>query len=470
MEHILVVDDQQGSRESIKAVFSKTHKVSLAESAQEALKILSEKRIDLILLDFMMPDKDGLSLLEEAKGLYPDLPIIMVSASSSVKPIVQAIRLGAHDYISKPFEVAELRRIVERALESCSLHRKIQSLEQEVSKEFPVHGIIGNSPIFLKALEQAKRAAQSDSTLVIYGESGTGKELMARYLHAESSRNKEPFVAVHCAALPEALMESELFGHEKGAFTNADAQKLGRFDLAGSGTLFFDEVAEMSLVTQVKLLRVLQEREYMRIGGTKIIHTNARIITATAKDLLTEVKEKRFRDDLYYRLSVVPIQLPPLRERSDDIPLLAKYFLGYFKQKIPATNANFSLETIDLLTNYQWPGNIRELRNIIERLIVLHGREELIKPEHLPDEFRKQRATTLFSAPLPVQSYMANNHQSLKLEEAVNSYEEELIKHALKESKGVQTEAAKLLGTTRRILKYRMEKLNISAPENSDSI
>jgi two-component system, NtrC family, response regulator AtoC len=459
MSHILVVDDQIGSRESIKAIFSKTHEVSLTESAEGAMKILSEKRVDIILLDVMMPDKDGLTFLQEAKSIYPDVPVIMVSAAISVKPIVQAIRSGAYDYVTKPFDVDELRRIVERALETFSLYRRVEVLQTEVSQEFPVNGIVGQSPSFMKALADVQSAAASDSTVLIYGESGTGKELIARVLHDLSKRRVDPFIAVHCAALPESLMESELFGYEKGAFTNADKQKLGRFDLAGSGTLFFDEVGEMSLATQVKLLRVLQEREYMRVGGAKVIRTNARIVTATARDLLSEVREKRFRDDLYYRLSVVPIRLPPLRERAEDIPLLAHHFLNYFKQRISVKTKGFEPELMERLSSYSWPGNIRELRNIIERLLVLHGSNEFLKSQFLPEEFGVSSKS---------QSGMTNyrseaGESNFNLEEATNRYEKELIEKALQEAGGVQTQAAELLGTTRRILKYRMEKLGLAA-------
>lgn len=457
MNHILIIDDQLGSREAIKAVFSKTHSTSTACNAEEAAKILAEGKIDLILLDVMMPDKDGLTFLQEVKSVYPDLPIIMVSGSTSVKPVVQAIRAGAYDYISKPFDVDELRRLVERALEARLLHRKVKILESEIEREFPVKGIIGECLAFKKVLYDIENAAQSDATVLITGESGTGKELIARLLHNASKRRSEPFIAVHCAALPESLMESELFGHEKGAFTHADKQKLGRFDLAGSGILFFDEVGEMSLTTQVKLLRVLQEREYMRIGGSKVIRTNARIITATARDLMQEVKAGRFRDDLYYRLSVVPIRLPSLRERREDIPLLVNHFFNHFRKLIPHRTTGIEPETMEIFCQYSWPGNIRELRNIIERLLVLYGKHESLRPEFLPDEFHRR-------SPHPSSVVYTENSirgKKISLEEATNQYERHLISQALEQTHGVQTQAAEILGTTRRILKYRMEKLRI---------
>ena len=449
MKHVLIVDDELGSRESLKLIFGKDYRTSSASSADEALKKMSQDKVDLVLCDVIMPGKDGLALLKEVQNLYPDVPVIMVSASTSVRPIVEAIRAGAYDYVTKPFDVNDVQRLAERALESSTLRRRVEILENEMSREYPVHGIIGDSPSFRKAVDDIRRAANTDSTVLITGESGTGKELMARLLHTLSGRRDEPFVPVHCAALPESLMESELFGHEKGAFTNAEKRKLGRFDLAGSGTLFFDEVSEMSLVTQVKLLRVLQEREYMRVGGTQVIRTNARIVAATAKNLQHEVAERHFRDDLYYRLNVVPIRLPSLRERPEDIPLLARHFLGHFRQALNAATRDFSPAAMELLAQYRWPGNVRELRNLVERTLVLHGNEEEVLTEFLPDEMRN--GTQPETVGLQVAS----------LEDAVNSFERQLVESALREAGGVQTRAAELLGTTRRILKYRMEKLNI---------
>ena len=456
MKHILIVDDELGSRESLKAIFAHDYKVSSASSAAEALKRMSDDKVDLALLDVIMPDKDGLSLLKETQNLYPDVPVIMVSASTSVRPVVEAIRAGAYDYVTKPFDVEDVRRLAERALESSSLRRRVEVLQTEVSREYPVHGIIGKSPALQKAMDDIRRAAHTESTVLITGESGTGKELIARLLHSLNSRREEPFVAVHCAAIPETLMESELFGHEKGAFTHADKRKLGRFDLAGSGTLFFDEVSEMSLATQVKLLRVLQEREYMRVGGTQVIRTNARIVAATARDLRIEVTEKRFRDDLYYRLNVVPVHLPPLRERPEDVPLLIEYFLDFFRENLHSSTRGFSAGALDLLCRYRWPGNVREVRNVIERLLVLHGHSAEILPEHLPDEVRHGTSAAAPSGRL------------MPLEDAVNTFERQLVENALHEAGGVQTRAAELLGTTRRILKYRMEKLGIQGYGNGN--
>jgi DNA-binding NtrC family response regulator len=461
MKKILIVDDEIGSRESLKMVFSRDYQVILADSATVALNVLAEQRMDVVLLDVIMPEKDGLTLLKEAQNLYPDIPFIMISASTALRPVVEAIKAGASDFVAKPFDVTEIRRIVARAIETSVLRRKVELLQSDVAREFPVDGLVGQSDLFKKALDDIERAAKTDATVLICGASGTGKELMARRLHMLSARHEEPFVAVHCAALPESLIESELFGYEKGAFTNAAARHLGRFDLAGSGTLFFDEVSEMSLAIQVKLLRVLQEREYMRIGGTQMIHTEARIIAATTRDLAAEVKARRFRDDLFYRLNVVPIYLPPLRERTDDIPALAHHFLRCFKRTMSVETEDFAPETMPLLRRYAWPGNVRELRNIVERMLVLHGHHRLIGGDALPEEFHAVDPGALEPNHLAPVEAPSGGEPGRTLRETVHAQERELIREALSQANGVQTRAAALLGTTRRILKYRMDKLHI---------
>ena len=474
MKHILVVDDEQGGRESLKAIFGHAYRVTTAASAREARQSLTDKNFDLILLDVVMPDEDGLTFLKEVQNSYPHLPVIMVSASTSVKPVVTAIRTGALDYVTKPYDVEDIRLIVERTIERSSMRRQLEVLKTEVSREFPVNGIVGRSPAFQKVLNETRKAAETDATVLIHGESGTGKELIARLLHSASNRRDEPFVAVHCGALPETLMESELFGHEKGAFTNADKRKPGRFELAGNGTLFFDEISEMNLATQVKLLRVLQEREYMRIGGTQTIKTNARIVAASNKDLMKEIADKKFREDLYYRVNVVPVHMPPLRDRKEDIPLLAMYFLTFFRQSMNAAATEVAPEAMERFVAYNWPGNVRELRNIIERVLVLNSQKKVITMDCLPDEFVPRStpipvSIPLSSAPAPfaqsvpaaVEASAPEKPAGMSLEDCVNAYERELVLNALRQANGVQTRAAELLGTTRRILKYRMDKLNI---------
>ena len=473
MNSMLIVDDEHGSRQSLHAVFSGIYQLHLADTAKQALAILEKHRVELVLLDYMMPDMDGVTLLKEIQSRYPEVAFVMVSASSTVRPVVDAVRAGAFDFVIKPFDVQEIRAGVARALEHHQLKRRVEFLQGELATRFPVDTIVGRSPPILQVLEMVRRAAESDATVLIHGESGTGKELIARRLHTLSARRDEPFVPVHCGSLPETLMESELFGHEKGAFTGADRRKPGRFDMAGSGTLFFDEVSEMSPATQAKLLRVLQEKEYMRVGGTQVLRTNARIVAACNKDLALEVREKRFREDLFYRLNVVPVTVPPLRERPEDIPLLVDYFLEAFRRTIKTEVERVAPETMALLQAYRWPGNVREMRNVLERAVVLHGHQAALPPACLPPEFVRKTAPpagAVEPAPRTAPDVMPAIPEiptsPVSLEQAVNEFERKLVLDALRRAGGVQTKAAELLGTTRRILKYRMDKLHIHEPEN----
>ncbi len=469
MSKLLIVDDEQGSREALRQIFSHEYALLIAATAEEAQALLAREQVDLVLLDVVMPGQSGLDLLRRIHTVHPDLPVIMVSASTAIPPVVEAIRQGAVDFVAKPFDVENIRHVVWRVLENKRLHRQVAALETELSAAFPTQEIVGRSPAFVAAIDQLRQAAATDATVLIQGESGTGKELAARLLHAQSPRSDEPFVAVHCAALPENLLESELFGHEKGAFTNADRQKPGRFELAGSGTLFFDEIGEMSSATQVKLLRVLQEREFMRVGGTRLLRTNARIIAATARDLRKEVSEGLFREDLFYRLNVVQVRLPPLRERRDDIPLLLAHFLARLGPALHASARGFDEEAQRLLFAYAWPGNVRELRNVVERVLVLHGREPVISASRLPEEFHAEPASRAAAADErgapSVSATLPQPAEGLTLEEAVSAYERQLIAGALHRAGGVQTHAAESLGTTRRILRYKMEKLGLAASE-----
>ena len=466
MPKLLIVDDEQGSREALRLIFSQEYTVLLAATAEEAQAILSREQVALTLLDVVMPGRSGLDLLRQIHADHPDLPVIMVSASTAIPPVVEAIRQGAVDFVGKPFDVENIRHVVRRALETKRLHRQVAVLETELSAAFPTREIVGRSPTFVAAIDQLRQSAATDATVLIQGESGTGKELAARLLHAQSPRRDEPFVAVHCAALPENLLESELFGHEKGAFTNADRQKPGRFELAGSGTLFFDEIGEISAATQVKLLRVLQEREFMRVGGTRLLRTNARIVAATACDLRKRAAEGLFREDLFYRLNVVHVRLPPLRERRDDIPLLLAHFLSRLGPALHAAARGFDAEALRRLCAYAWPGNVRELRNVVERVLVLHGREPAVTASRLPEEFHVEPECGTLAADEPaVSAAVPPPAEGLTLEEAVSSYERQLIAAALRQVGGVQTRAAESLGTTRRILRYKMEKLGLAEPE-----
>jgi len=469
MKQLLIVDDEQGSRQSLHAVFSGSYKVHLADSAKAAMAVLNDHRVDLVMLDYLMPDMDGVALLKEIQARYPDIPFVMVSASSTVRPVVDAMRAGAFDFVPKPFDVQEIRAVVARALEHSGLKRQVEVLQGEVARSYPVNAIIGNSSPMQRVLEIVQRVAATDATVLILGESGTGKELIARQLHSLSSRNEDPFIPIHCGSLPDTLMESELFGHERGAFTGADRRKPGRFDMAGSGTIFFDEISETTPATQVKLLRVIQEREYMRVGGTQIIRTNARLLAACNKDLTKEVQEGRFREDLFYRLNVIPVTIPPIRERRDDIPLLVNFFIQTFHQGMNIKLEAVAPETMEMLVAYDWPGNVREMKNVIERAMVLHGHENILSPECLPAEFRKNVPTVIFSSS---RTFVPAEEPPLvvpSLQDAVHDYERKLVERALREAGGVQTRAAEILGTTRRILKYRMDKLNINDRSGSDA-
>ncbi len=459
MMKLLIVDDEQGSREALRLIFSHDYAVLSAATAEEAQKILAREQMDLVLLDVVMPGRSGLDLLRQIRADHPDLPVIMVSASTAIPAVVEAIRLRSPGVIVEVLvpdfqgRLADLDLVLQAAPD-----------------------VFGHSPCFVAATGLLRQAAAADATVLIQGESGTGKELAARLLHEQSPRRDEPFVAVHCAALPENLLESELFGHEKGAFTGADRQKPGRFELAGSGTLFFDEIGEMSAATQVKLLRVLQEREFMRVGGTRTLRTSARIVAATARDLRVEAAAGRFREDLFYRLNVVQIRLPPLRERRDDIPLLLAHFLGQLGPALHAGTRAFDAEALRLLCAYDWPGNVRELRNVVERVLVLHGREPTVSAARLPEEFHAaavRPAPALPAAAAPGAPGVAEDvslpADGQTLDEAVGAFERRIIAEALRQAGGVQTRAAQRLGSTRRILRYKMAKLGLAEADPSDN-
>ena len=448
MKHLLIVDDDHGSREALRHIFNTNYTVSVASGVDEALEELKQNRIDLIFADLIMPQKDGLTLLDEVKDRCPGIPVIMVSGNATIQPIVKSVRKGAFDFVSKPFDVDEIRKLTERALETTSLQRNVKALQHEMAQTHPVNQMVGQSVVFLEAKQKAEQAAQSVSTVLITGESGTGKELIARYIHNASPRADEPFVAIHCGAIQEDRLESMLFGEEAAGSENH--RLMGQFDIAYSGSLFLNEVSELSWSIQAKLLRVLENREYMRVGGRRVLRTDTRILASSSHNLADKVKDGSFREDLYFRLNVVPIEMPPLRARKSDIPLLAEFFLTHFQQSMDVSAQEFDSDALDVMQNYFWPGNIRELRNIVERLMVLHRKHPVILSEFLPDTLQLQDSRQ----DLPTSPYCS-------LEDAVSKYEKQLVENALRRANGVQTRAAEILGTTRRILKYRMEKLDI---------
>jgi len=455
-KRILLVDDEAGIRASLKLVLEPAYDTLSASTAQEGLDLLRRESPHLVLLDVIMPGMDGLTLLKTIREEEARVPVIMLTGTKTVKTAVEAMKLGAADYLSKPFDVEELRLIVAKALETGELEQEVLQLRAQVAKRYSFHNLIGKSPAMQEIYSKIEQLADTRTTVLITGESGTGKELVARALHYNSARKDKPFIAINSAALPETLIESELFGHEKGSFTDAQARRIGQFELAHSGTLFLDEIGDLSPATQAKLLRVLQEREFTRVGGTQPIKVDVRIITATNKQLTDLVKREAFREDLYYRINVVVLHLPALRDRREDIPLLAQHLLAKRIEGGGRPQQEFTKEALEILTAYSWPGNVRELENVVEQaLIWSHGKP--IEPAHLPSSLVQVASRTgavVIDGP-PGQ---------VLLEKSVLEFERKLIVDALQRTGYVQTHAATLLGISRRMLKYRMDMLGISRP------
>ena len=455
-----MVDDEQGIRTSLRMVLEPTYDVGEAANAQEALERFRAESPHLVLLDVILPGTDGLAVLENMRAEDPRIPVIMLTAAKTLKTAVDAMKLGAADYLNKPFDIEELRLIVSRTLATEELEREVRALRAQVVNRYAFHNLIGKSPGMQDIYAKIEQIADTRTTVLITGESGTGKELVARALHYNSSRRDRPFIALNCAALPETLIESELFGHEKGSFTDATARRVGQFELAHGGTLFLDEIGDLSQATQAKLLRVLQEREFTRIGGVQPIKVDVRIIAATNKNLEELLKRKEFREDLYYRINVASLYLPALRDRKDDIPLLAKHFLAKrVEQEANRPPQEFSKEALEAMTKYHWPGNIRELENVVEQSSIW-CRGKVIAPEDLPNTMKTDiRSDSLRNETLS---------GKLSLEKAVLEFEKEIILDALKRTDYVQTHASALLGISRRMLKYRMDMLGIRRASHSD--
>jgi len=383
---ILVVDDETIVRESLRDWLSDVgHQVLTAENGHQALDIIEEKKPSIVIADLVMPGMDGIELLKKAKEISPTIEVIIITAYGSIPTAIAAMREGAYDYIEKPFCPEKAELLIEKLVEHQRLIEENISLHQKLEERYRFENIIAKSPKMQQVIEVIKVVAKSNATVLITGDSGTGKELVARATHSQSYRKDKPFVAVSCAALPESLLESELFGHEKGAFTGAHAQRKGKFEAANRGTLFLDEIGEMSANIQVHLLRVLEEKEFTRVGGNELVKVDVRVISATNKDIKKAVADGQFREDLYYRLNVVTIDLPPLRERKEDIPLLAQHFLKKFAVENQKEITGFSPEANDFLLNYEWPGNVRELENAIERAVIL-AKNPYIEVADLPQE------------------------------------------------------------------------------------
>ena len=459
LRSVLIVDDEVGVRESLKMILKKDYEVFLAKDAEEAFSQIKAQFPDVILLDIILPGLDGLRVLERIKQNDPDIIVIMITATNTAKTAVEAMKLGAYHYVTKPFDNEELRLIISRSLSEKALKQELIFRREEMDKSFDFENIIHKSSVMKDIFKVVKQIADSKSTALIMGESGTGKELISRAIHYNSNRKNYPFVTINCAAIPETLIESELFGHEKGAFTNAIEKKLGRFEVAHQGTLFLDEIGELSLATQAKILRFLEEKEFNRVGGSKTIKVDVRLITATNKDLNQLIKKGSFREDLYYRINVVPIVIPPLRDRKEDIPLLIDHFINKFNVENNKNVKGFNKEAIALMMQYEWPGNVRELENLVERVIALTS-GEYIQLSELPLSFKNIPKINGFK-----ESVLDGKVSFIQAEE---EFEREVILDALKRTNHIQSHAAEILGISRRILKYKMDKLGISQNKVKD--
>ncbi len=440
---VLVVDDEEGVRESLaRALEDEGYEVLTSNSGEDAIKVVRDQNLDLILLDILLPGIDGIQTLEEIKSLRPDIPVIMISAHGNIELAVKATKMGAYDFLEKPF--SSLERVLisaKRAIERMALEIENRALRQDIAKRWR---LVGDSQKMRQLREQVNRAAQSNSRVLILGESGSGKELVARMLHENSKRAEKPFIEVNCAAIPQELIESELFGHEKGSFTGAFERKKGKFELADGGSLFLDEVGDMSLSAQSKVLRVIETQEFQRVGGSKNIKVDVRIIAATNKDLREEVSKGSFREDLLYRLNVIPIVIPPLRERKEDIPALVEYFLEYFASEYGQKPKKITPDALKMLEAYDWPGNIRELRNIIERLVIMTPSDTITSKNLIITE--------------PTQS----DYSAFKtLKEARDAFEKTFIIKKLEENNWNISKTAEILEIERSNLHRKIKAYNI---------
>jgi two-component system NtrC family response regulator len=444
--HVLVVDDEPAQRQVLAGFLRKRgYQVTEVSGADAALSLVARETVDLVLSDIRMPGRSGAELLEEVRGLNPEVPVILMTAYGTIASAVEAMKRGAADYLTKPIDLDELEILVARTLERRALESENRELRRVLEGRYRLEGLETANARMAQAINTAARAAASRATILIRGESGTGKELLARAIHYASPRRQKPFVAVNVAALPETLVESELFGHERGAFTGADRERRGRFELADGGTLLLDEIGDLPRAVQVKLLRVLQARAFERLGGTRTITVDVRVIAATNRDLEAAVREGTFREDLYYRLNVVTVEVPPLRERREDIPLLVEKFVARFAAEAGRTIEGVSREALDQLVRYTYPGNVRELENIVQRAVVLA---------------RGPRITTA-DLPLHVGASPGEAREAATFVERVAAFERRLILEALDRAQGVQTRAARELGMSERHLRYKLKKYGL---------
>ena len=455
-DKLLVADDEQSMREFLDIMLKKEgYKVSLASNGEEVLKLAERDIFDLILMDIRMPKLDGIGVLKKIKALSPETIVIMITAYASADTAIRAMKEGAYDYVTKPFKVDEIKLIIRNALEKKNLQKENILLKQVVRDRYHFDNILGQSPKMLALYDLLEKVGPTKTNILIAGESGTGKELVAKAIHYNSPRKDKPFVTLNCGAIPELLIESELFGHMRGAFTDAIATKKGLFEMADEGTIFLDEISELPLLMQVKLLRVLQDKEFKRVGGTEDIRVDVRIMSATNKDLEEAVTEKRFREDLFYRLNVIQIKLPPLRDRREDISLLTMHFLKKYSEELNKHITGISPETLRILLNYDYPGNVRELQNIIERAVALESTQELT-PQNLSSYLDQQPSLKKGSIDLDIPN------EGLDLEKVVEELERNLLLKALDRTKGIKKKAAELLHINFRSMRYRLEKYGLN--------
>jgi two-component system response regulator AtoC len=458
VEKILIVDDEAFIRENLERILSEDgYRPFSTESGDEAVKQVGEEEVDLVLLDLNLGSKSGLDVLRALKEVDPEVLVIIITGYGTVESAVEALKMGAYDYIKKPFKADAIRLIVKLALETQNLRREVRHLRRDgKEKNLPGADMVGTSQQLLQVYRQVREVAKHESaTVLITGESGTGKELVARAIHNLSPRSERPFIEINCGSLPFNLLETELFGHERGAFTDAKNRKIGLIEESNGGTIFLDEIGEMDLGLQVKLLRVLEDRKIRRLGGTRNIDIDVRVVAATNRNLREAIEEKAFREDLYYRLNVFPIYVPPLRERREDIPHLLDYFLKRFSGEFNKRIREISREALDLLMRYHWPGNVRELRNVVERICIMcHA--EVITPEFLPREIwgEAPRKEASFSFDIPP--------RGIFLDEVVGQLEKELIAKAISITGGNVAKTARLLNVPRGTLRYKLEKYELA--------
>jgi DNA-binding NtrC family response regulator len=471
MQSVLIIDDNESIRNLLGDFLgSNGFDVAVARDGESGLDQLKRQKFDLFFVDLVMPGKGGVEVLREAKNLSIDVPSIVITGNGSIETAVDAMRLGAFDYIEKPFNLEALQITVNRALDHQRLQKENATLKKQLSDKYDFRNFIGNSPRMQNLYRIIEKISDTDSTILITGESGTGKELVAKTIHFNSSRADHPFVPINCGAIPRDLLESELFGHEKGAFTGATTARVGRFELANFGTIFLDEIGELPFALQVKLLRVVQEREFERIGGTRTIKVNVRILAATNRELEKAVAEGAFREDLYYRLNVIPLHIPALRERDDDILLLFDHFMGEFCRKKKRTAPKVSPDARRILLGHRWPGNVRELENAVERLVTL-DESGVIGVDDLPEHIRAGASDAVPrlpapSGPLPAEIRVPSpwTESGINLNAVLDDLERTLILQALEKAGGVKNKAAVLLGLNRTTLLEKIKKMGLNAP------